>query len=104
MANKGKQARRDAAARKEAASRARAEARAQAEGRAQAAAAEQDPDRSVIPWLRRLGFGITEARSAAELCKDIGDAPMEQRIRVALTHFHPRGTVQRAMTAIPATV
>jgi hypothetical protein len=47
-------------------------------------------DRDVVPWLRQLGFNAREARSAAALCSDLTDAPLEQRVRVALRYFHPR--------------
>ena len=48
----------------------------------------EEPD--VVPWLRQLGFNAREARSAAALCSDIPDAPLEERVRVALRYFHPR--------------
>jgi Holliday junction resolvasome RuvABC DNA-binding subunit len=61
--------------------------RQQTEGRARAAAEE------VIAPLRVLGFGAEEARHAAALCKTIPDAPLEQRVRRALSYFHPPGQV-----------
>jgi hypothetical protein len=77
--------------RHEAQERAAAVRKAKAEQQAQAArsAAEQQ-EQDVVPWLRQLGFNAREARSAAALCLDIPDAPLEQRVRVALRYFHPR--------------
>jgi hypothetical protein len=54
------------------------------------AAAMQARERDVISGLRGLGFRADEARSAAALCQAIPDAPLEQRMRVALTYFAPR--------------
>ena len=81
-----------------------AEARATAKARAaaqswipaQAKAVAQAPgearDRDVIPWLRQLGFSAGEARRAAARCEDLPDASLEERVRVALSCFHVRGT------------
>jgi hypothetical protein len=55
-----------------------------------APAAEQAGDRDVIPWLRRLGFRADEARRAATLCDHLPDAPLGERVRVALTYFRAR--------------
>jgi hypothetical protein len=54
----------------------------------------------VIPWLRRLGFRADEARRAAALCEAIPDAPLEERVRLALSCFAqpPRN---RAVTSRP---
>jgi len=46
----------------------------------------------VVPWLRSLGFKAQESRDAAELCRDMPDASLEERVRVALSYFRPRGT------------
>lgn len=69
-----------------------AEVRAAAEARAAEArtAAEQAKENDVVPWLRQLGFRADEARRAAALCETIPDAPLEERVRVALSFFHPR--------------
>jgi hypothetical protein len=76
---------------REEARRAAAKARAQAEAAAaKARAAEQPQERDVVPWLRKLGFRADEARRAATLCEAIPDAPLEQRVRVALSYFHSR--------------
>src|SRR5207247_4669845 len=93
------EARRVAAARKAAQARDRAaaearkeaEARRDAEAREQAAAAaEQAKERDVVPWLRTLGFRADEARRAAAHCETIPDAPLEERVRVALSFCCPR--------------
>ena len=76
-----REARRTAAATRVATKAAAAKARVEA-----AAVAVQD----VIPWLRQLGFRADEARQAAALCESIPDAPLEERVRVALSWFHPR--------------
>jgi hypothetical protein len=44
--------------------------------------------------LRLLGFSREEARQAAALCEGMEDAPLEQRIKRALTWFQPRGTTR----------
>ena len=59
------------------------------------AAAEQAQERDVVPWLRRLGFRADEARRAAALCETIPDAPLEERVRVALSFFHSRPSSHR---------
>jgi len=38
----------------------------------------------VIPWLRQLGWRADESRIAAAACEAIPDAPLEERVRVAL--------------------
>jgi hypothetical protein len=61
-------------------------AAAKAENSASAQAQESD----VVPWLRGLGFKLDEARAAAALCDSIPEAPLEQRVRVALSYFSKR--------------
>jgi 5-methylcytosine-specific restriction endonuclease McrA len=46
--------------------------------------AEDDPDRSVIPWLRSLGVRPDQARRAAVYCEGLLDAPIEERVLAAL--------------------
>ena len=70
--NQKRQQARDAAAARE---------RAATAERAQEAAAE------VIPWLRQLGFRADEARRAAAACESLPGAPLEERVRVALSCF-----------------
>ena len=60
------------------------------------AAAEQTRERDVIPWLRALGFRMDEARGAAALCEQIPDAPLEERVRAALTYFKSRSRSNQA--------
>jgi hypothetical protein len=90
----GERARSERAAAKEArmaeAARARAERAAAREEEARQAAAEQDPDRSVVPWLRQLGFTIEEARRAASYCDSMPDAAIEKRIREAIRYLSPQ--------------
>jgi hypothetical protein len=43
----------------------------------------------VIPWLRALGFRADEARAAAARCGAIPDAPLEERVRLALSSLAP---------------
>ena len=93
MRHKREVAQQAAAARRRAAEEARAteEARRAEEARARAAAEE------VIAPLRSLGFRADEARHAAALCESIPDAPLEQRVRRALSYFKPRGRTVQAM-------
>jgi hypothetical protein len=88
MHQKRQQARDAAAERARAAATAeQARAAATAE-RAQAAAAERaQAAAEVIPWLRRLGFRADEARRAAETCESLATAPLEARVRAALSYF-----------------
>jgi hypothetical protein len=57
------------------------------------------PGSDVIPWLRGLGIRVDEARRAAELCADMPDAPLEERVRRALSYFRKRSGV-RVIAAI----
>ncbi len=68
-------------------------AKAEAAARAKAAAAE------VVPWLRKLGFHAGEARQAAASCVDIAGAPLEERVRRALSFTGPavRSTPARSL-------
>src|SRR5206468_3406659 len=86
---------------------AEARARAEAEAKAHAAAAEaaeaveaRAKANEVIPWLRGLGFRADESRAAAALCENIPDAPLEQRVRVALSYFHRRRPTQVARPVV----
>jgi Holliday junction resolvasome RuvABC DNA-binding subunit len=73
----------------------RAAARDASAARARAAA-------EVIPWLRQLGFRADEARRAAARCETIPEAPLDQRVRVALSSSakRPQG---RAAGFLPTT-
>jgi hypothetical protein len=85
-----------AAAETRAAAKVRAAARVHrqevAAARAQAAVAEDAHVLEVVPWLRPLGFKARESREAAELCRDMRGASLEERVRVALSYLRPRGT------------
>jgi 5-methylcytosine-specific restriction endonuclease McrA len=70
--------------------RAAAEASAAVRAQAEAAARAQAAVAEVIPWLRRLGFRADEARQAAAFCETIPDAPLEERVRRALSFFHAK--------------
>ena len=50
------------------------------EARVRAAAVEE-----VVPWLRALGLRADEARRAASRCEAAPDAPLEERVRYALS-------------------
>ena len=83
---------RAAAKAREAAEAREAEQLRAAAARARAAAAERARERDVVPWLRHLGFRADEARRAAVFCENIPDAPLEERVRVALSCFRSRTT------------
>ncbi len=78
---------------REAAQRAAEARRQEAEARAQARAAAEE----VVAPLRSLGFSLGEARSAARLCESMCDAPLEERVRRALSYFHPPRPSGQAM-------
>lgn len=61
--------------------------RHQREAARQEAAARQQAAAEVIPWLRQLGFRADEARAAAVRCERMPQAPLEERVRVALAFF-----------------
>jgi hypothetical protein len=63
-----------------------AETRRREAARARARAAADE----VITPLRLLGFSAGEARRAAASCEAIPDAPLEQRMRRALSYFNTR--------------
>jgi 5-methylcytosine-specific restriction endonuclease McrA len=52
-------------------------------------AAEDAKDRDVIPWLRELGYNAARARKGADACAHIPDAPLEERVKVALRALAP---------------
>jgi len=83
-----------------AATRARAaEARAHAAAeRARAEATEKDPERSVVPWLRQLEVRLEDARRAAAYCESMPEAPLEQRVKMALGYLAAsRGRVAKPL-------
>lgn len=78
-----------------------AEARAAAKARAAAERAEEEARiNDIVPWLRQLGFRLEEARRAAKHCERIPDAPLETRVRAALSFLAP--TTKRAASALRA--
>jgi 5-methylcytosine-specific restriction endonuclease McrA len=82
--------------------RAQARASEQAQPRAQAVE-ESSSHLDVRPWLRQLGFSADEARRGAALCAHIPDAPLEQRVRVALRGLAPNCVRKAApMASSPA--
>jgi 5-methylcytosine-specific restriction endonuclease McrA len=108
MRNKREQAR-DRAVEAKARTRAEARALAQEQARASAetrtqpredeqartpaqceAATDTSDDRDVRPWLRALGFNSVKARRGAELCAHMPDAPLAERVRVALKGLAPQ--------------
>jgi len=95
MRERREEARREAA---EAKDHAKARAKAEAEARARAEA-EAAKDRDVVPWLRKLGFSLQRARHGAELCSHVPDAPIEERMRVALRGLAPN-CVRRAVSVV----
>ena len=44
----------------------------------------------VIPWLRELGCRADDCRTAVERCRDMADAPLEDRVKAALGWFGAR--------------
>ena len=55
----------------------------------------------VIPWLRQLGCRESESRVAARRCREMADAPLEDRVKRALSWFGAR--LGRKETPAPAT-
>jgi hypothetical protein len=63
----------------------REQARAAAAASQAESAARKERAAEVIPWLRQLGFRADEAQRGALACEALADAPLEERVRVALT-------------------
>jgi Holliday junction resolvasome RuvABC DNA-binding subunit len=80
---------------REAARRTAKARRQETEGRARARAAAEE----VIAPLRVLGFRAEEARHAAALCEAIPEASLEERVRRALSYFHPLQPSAQAATS-----
>jgi len=71
-----------------------AEAKATREAREQAkaaVAAAKARAEEIIPWLRELGYNMQRARRGVELTAHIPDAPIEERMKVALRGLAPKG-------------
>jgi hypothetical protein len=62
----------------------REQARAAAAAHQAERAAQKERAAEVMPWLRQLGFRADEAQRGAAACESIADAPLEERVRVAL--------------------
>ena len=60
------------------------------------AASETTNENDVVPWLRRLGFSTDEAHAAAEFCETAPDDTLEDRVRMALSYFHPKAKLSGA--------
>jgi hypothetical protein len=81
---------------KAAADRRRAERERQAEE-----ARLQPHELEVIPWLRQPGCREDESRIAARRCREMSDAPLEVRVKRALSWFGAR--ISRTVSYAPAT-
>ena len=79
---------------REQAAAARAAAKAARERAKEVNAAEtarlQPHQLEVIPWLRELGCRADDCRIAVERCRDMADAPLEDRVKTALRWFGAR--------------
>jgi 5-methylcytosine-specific restriction endonuclease McrA len=89
MHEKRQEARRVGTARKEALARKQKQARAEAAAKARAQSEAATTAADVIPVLRELRFSAEEARRGAALCAHMPDAPLEERVRVALRGLAP---------------
>jgi hypothetical protein len=68
-----------------------AAARRRAEREKQAEEARLQPhELEVLPWLRQLGCREAESRIAAMRCREMADAPLEDRVKRALSWFGAR--------------
>jgi len=56
-------------------------------------------DLDVTPWLLRLGFSKTQAQRAAAHCEGLADAPLEERVRAALSFLRPPARVSGGLRA-----
>jgi membrane protein involved in colicin uptake len=78
---------REQAKQRAAEARAKREAKEAAKAAADAAAKKAD---EIIPWLRELGYNLQRARRGVELTAHIPDAPIEERMKVALRGLAPK--------------
>jgi 5-methylcytosine-specific restriction endonuclease McrA len=63
-------------------------------------------EEEVVPWLRPLGFRDDESRIAVRRCRDMADAPLQARVKRALTYFGERigrKVVPTTAATVPAT-
>jgi 5-methylcytosine-specific restriction endonuclease McrA len=91
---------REQAKRRAAEANAEREARERAKAAARAARARAE---EIIPWLRELGYNLQRTRRGVELTTHILDAPIEERMKVALRGLAPRCVrIVPEVTASPA--
>jgi 5-methylcytosine-specific restriction endonuclease McrA len=74
---------------KERAEKAKAKHEAKAQAKAAAKAAKERAE-DIIPYLRELGYPLQRARRGVELTAHIPDAPIEERMKVALRGLAPK--------------
>jgi 5-methylcytosine-specific restriction endonuclease McrA len=74
---------------KQRAAEALAKREAKQAARAAADATAKNAD-EIIPWLRELGYNMQRARRGVELTAHIPDAPIEERMKVALRGLAPK--------------
>jgi hypothetical protein len=79
------------------------EARARAAAAAEEARVRAAAAAAVAPWLRALGLRADEARQAAARCEAIPEAPLEERVRCALSGLARPGRGHATASAQPAT-
>jgi hypothetical protein len=94
-----KRKREEAAAARAAAKAAKERAKAE-KAKAAEASRLQPHQLEVIPWLRELGWREAECRIAVEHCRDMADAPLEERVKGALRWFGAR--IGRKVSYAPA--
>jgi hypothetical protein len=76
--------------------------RRRAEGERQAVESRLQPHQlEVMPWLKQLGCSEAESRRAVERCREMSDAPLEDRVKRALSWFGAR--ISRTVSYAPAT-
>jgi hypothetical protein len=56
---------------------------------AEVAARPETDNQDLIPWLMQLGFKRSEARRAAAQCGCGPEAPLEERVKAALSFLSP---------------
>ena len=89
MKQKREQAKAAAARRKAEREKEKAQRRAEREKQAEESRL-QPHELEVIPWLRQLGCREDDARIAARRCREMADAPLEDRVKRALAWFGAR--------------
>jgi hypothetical protein len=95
-----KQKREEAAAARGAAKAAKE--RARGERAAEAERTRLEPHQmEVLPWLEQLGCRKDESLIAVERCREMADAPLEDRVKSALSWFGAR--IGRTVSYAPAT-